>query len=141
MSSAAQRSSTRRRLVVALLAALTLAAGLIAHQVATGILGDIVSDALYAVLIYLLFVFLLPRQARSLPAALAIIFCTGIELLQLTEIPGQVAETFPPAVLVLGAGFDQRDILVYAFAVICAMVLDIAISSMRRRRQPGRHDS
>ncbi|MGY1552325.1 ribosomal maturation YjgA family protein [Microbacterium sp. A588] len=132
------RSSTPRRLIVATLAVLTVAVGLIVHELGSGIPGDIAGDALYGVLIYLLFVFLIPRGARSLPAALAIIFCTGIEFLQLTDIPARAAAAFPPAVLVLGAGFDQRDLLVYAFAIIGAMIVDVAISRAMRRRSADR---
>ncbi|KDA06091.1 hypothetical protein DC31_12800 [Microbacterium sp. CH12i] len=128
MPPTALRSSSRRRLAVAVLAVVTVAAGLIVHRLGTGILGDIAGDALYAVLIYLIFVFLLPRSARSLPAALAIIFCTAIEFLQLTDVPSKLTGMFPPAALVFGAGFDQRDLLVYAFAVIGAMLVDAAIS-------------
>lgn len=134
MPSPDRRSSTPRRFTVATLAVLTVAAGLLVHRFGSGIQGDIVGDALYAVLIYLLFVFLLPRNARTLPAALSIILCTGIEFLQLTDIPEQVTEAFPPAVLALGAGFDQRDLLVYAFAVIGAMLVDTVISRALRHR-------
>lgn len=134
MPSPDRRSPTPRRLVVAVLAALTIAAGLIVHTIGSGIPGDIAGDALYAVLIYLIFVLLIPRSARTLPAALAIIFCTGIEFVQLTEIASRVAAAFPPAVLVLGASFDQRDLLVYAFAITGAMLLDAMISRALRMR-------
>lgn len=133
MPTRAQRSSVRRRLAVAAIAVLTTAVGLVVHRFGTGIQGDIAGDALYAVLIYLIFVFLLPRRARSLPAAFAIIFCTAIEFLQLTGLPSKLTVIFPPAVLVFGAGFDQRDLLVYAFAVIGAMLLDMVISRLARR--------
>lgn len=128
MSPAAHRSATRRRTVVAAAAALTLCAGLLAHRFGTGIRGDIAGDALYAVLVYLVLVFLIPRVPRTVPAALAIIFCTAVELLQLTDIPSRLAESFPPAVLVFGATFDQRDILVYSFAVVAVLSVDTAVS-------------
>ncbi|MGM7668102.1 DUF2809 domain-containing protein [Microbacterium sp. A93] len=140
MSPAAQRSSTRRRLVVASAAVLTVCAGLLVHRFGTGVQGDIVGDALYAVLIYLVLVFLMPRTPRTVPAALAIIFCTCIELLQLTDVPSTIAAEFPPAALVFGASFDQRDILVYAFAVVAVMLLDVAVTYAARRstRHPAR---
>ena len=129
-----QHASNRRRLVVGVIAALTVAAGLFVHHYGTGIRGDVAGDALYAALIYFLFVVLLPRNAPSLPAALAIIFCTAIEFLQLTAIPASVTAVFAPAALVLGTGFEQRDLLVYAFAVIFVMLVDIAISRISRAR-------
>lgn len=129
-----QHSSARRRLAVAVAAALTITAGLLVHRLGSGIQGDIAGDALYGALIYFIFVLLLPRHARSLPAALAIMFCTAIEFLQLTALPSTVTAIFPPAALMFGTGFNQRDLLVYAFAVICVMLLDIAISRIVRPR-------
>jgi len=128
VSPAAQRSSTRRRILVAAAAVLTVCAGLLVNRFGEGIRSDIAGDALYAVLIYLLLVFLFPRAPRTVPAALAIIFCTGIELLQLTDVPSTLTEAFPPAVLAFGASFDQRDLLVYAFAVIAVMMVDVILS-------------
>lgn len=114
--------------------------GLFVHRFGEGDRGDIAGDALYAVLIYLLWVFALPRRPRSLVAALAIIFCSAVELLQLTDVPERAAAVFPPAVLILGAEFDQRDLLVYAFTIILVMLIDVAVSrrAIRRRTQTSR---
>ncbi|WP_194422038.1 DUF2809 domain-containing protein [Microbacterium abyssi] len=134
MPSISARSATRRRITVACLAVLTVAAGLCVHRFGSGILGDVAGDALYATLIYLVVAFILPRRARSLCAALAIVFCSVIELLQLTDAPARMTGLFPPAVLVVGSGFDRRDLLVYAFAVVFVMLLDALISRSLRRR-------
>ncbi|GAB3600784.1 hypothetical protein GCM10027408_29620 [Microbacterium tumbae] len=115
-------------------ATLTIAAGLIVHRSVSGAVGDIAGDALYAVLIYLLAVLVLPRTSRTTLAALALLFCFGIELLQLTGVPTAAARAFPIAALVLGQGFDQRDLLVYAAAVVAVLCLDAAISRGFRRR-------
>jgi len=112
----------------------TVIAGLLLHRFASGVIGDVTGDALYALLVYLLIVLMLPRRTRSLCAALAILFCTAVEFLQLTDIPAKATALVPPAALVLGAGFDQRDLLVYAFAVVGAMLLDVLISRLLRRR-------
>lgn len=104
------------------------------HRFGSGDLGDMAGDALYAALVYLVFAFLLPRRARSLCGALAIIVCTVIEFLQLTDVSATLTEFFPPAALALGAHFDRRDLLVYAFAVVCAMLLDVVVSRALRRR-------
>ena len=73
-------------------------------------------------------------ESRRAAHCAAILFCTAVEFLQLTEIPAQATALVPPAALVLGAGFDQRDLLVYAFAVVGAMLLDVLISRLLRRR-------
>ncbi|GAB3634253.1 hypothetical protein GCM10027421_36070 [Microbacterium shaanxiense] len=117
------------------LAVAVLVAGLLVHRFGSGDIGDIAGDALYAVLVYLLFAIVLTRSARSLPAALAIIFCTAVEFLQLTELPRTWALAFPPSALVLGSGFAQRDLLVYPASVLLAMIVDVAVSRRARRRR------
>lgn len=132
-------SAHRRRIALAILAAIVLCAGLAVHRLGSGDAGDIAGDALYAVLAYLLIALVLARRPRSLVAALAIILCTSVELLQLTELPGDAAAAFSPAALVLGRGFDQRDLLVYAFAIVLVMLADVAISrTIARGRRSGR---
>ena len=117
-----------------------LVAGLLVHRYGSGEIGDIAGDALYAVLVYLLFAVLLARSSRTLPAALAIIFCTAIEFLQLTDLPQTLALAFPPSALVLGSGFAQRDLLVYPASILLALLVDAALSrgARRQRAQPER---
>ncbi|MFB7251762.1 DUF2809 domain-containing protein [Microbacterium sp. NPDC056234] len=134
MPPADQRSPSRRRVVVGSAAALTIAAGLLVHRYGSGDSGDIVGDALYATLVYLVLALLAPRSPRRLIGAMALIVCAVVEFLQLTGIPREAATVFPPAALVLGAGFDQRDLLVYAAAVLITMVIDVAISRAARPR-------
>lgn len=104
------------------------------HRYGSGDSGDILGDALYATLVYLLLALLAPRSPRRFIGALALIACAVVEFLQLTGIPREVATAFPPAALVLGAGFDQRDLLVYAAAVVITMIIDVAISRAARPR-------
>lgn len=120
------------------MAVAVLVAGLLVHRFGSGEIGDIAGDALYAVLVYLLFAMLLARSSRTLPAALAIIFCTVIEFLQLTDLPRTWALAFPPSALVLGSSFAQRDLLVYPASVLLALIVDAALSrgTRRQRAQP-----
>lgn len=104
------------------------------HRFGTGVPGDVVGDALYATLVYLLLALLAPRAPRRIIGALALILCAVVEFLQLTGIPLQIATVFPAAALVLGAGFDQRDLLVYAVAVVVTMIVDVTISRAARGR-------
>ena len=138
MTSTARRPSARRRLTAASVAAVTIIVGLAVHRLGTGDIGDIAGDALYAALIYLILVILLPRSPRRVLAAAAIIFCTVIEMLQLTDVPTTIATGFPPAFLLFGASFDQRDIIVYAFAIVIIMLADAAIARHVRPRAHAR---
>lgn len=138
MTDHARRFPARRRIALAAVAVVTLIAGLLVHRFGSGAAGDIAGDALYSVLVYLLFATLLVRSSRTLPAALAIIFCTAIEFLQLTDLPRTLAQAFPPSALVFGSGFAQRDLLVYPASVLVALIVDVAVSrsSRRQRLQP-----
>lgn len=129
MTDAAARPP-RRRITLAVLAAATVGLGLLSRSLTHGTFGDIAGDALYAVLIYLLVVFVRPRARLWQSAIAAFVICGGIELFQLTGLPRAWAAEFAPVALVLGTGFDARDILVYAIAVATASVLD-ALSSRR----------
>ncbi|KJQ55978.1 ribosomal maturation YjgA family protein [Microbacterium sp. SA39] len=130
-------ASTRRRVAIALLAAATVGLGLLVHRGVDGAVGDIAGDALYAVLIYLLLALVVPRAPRAAVAALAFVICGGIELLQLTGLPREWAAVFPPIELVLGSGFDPRDIVVYAVAVAAASFIDITVSRRGARSASG----
>lgn len=127
----------RRRPQLALLAAVTVGLGLFVHRSIDGAVGDIAGDALYAVLIYLLAAFVAPRAHRAAPASVAFAVCSGIELLQLTALPREWAAVFPPIELVLGSGFDPRDIAVYGVAVAAASLVDAALSRRAARSVSG----
>lgn len=109
-------------------ALITVGAGLSVHALVEGAVGDVIGDALYATLIYLLVVCALPRLAFGWVALFSAGFCTAVELLQLTGAPRAWAESFPPIGLVLGSGFDVRDLLVYAGAILVTMLIDVALT-------------
>lgn len=76
---------------------------------------------------------LLPRLRPTVVAVIAGSLCVAIELFQLTGLPRVWAAAFPPIALVLGTGFDARDIVVYIAAVIVIALVDEAIG--RRLQQ------
>lgn len=109
-------------------ALITVGAGFSVHALVEGAVGDIIGDALYATLIYLLVVCALPRLAFGWVALLSAGFCTAVELVQLTGAPRAWAESFPSIGLVLGSGFDVRDLLVYGGAILVTMLIDVALT-------------
>lgn len=121
----------RRRIVLAVLAVVTVGVGLLVHRVVPGEIGDIAGDALYAVLVFVLVAFILPGRRRSAVAVVAFAVCVAVELFQLTGLPQEWGAAFPPIGLVLGSGFDARDILVYAGGVAAASLADHAITRSR----------
>ncbi|WP_447913964.1 ribosomal maturation YjgA family protein [Microbacterium phyllosphaerae] len=123
----------RRRLLIA--AALVIVIGLAVHLIGSGPVADFAGDALYAVMIYLVIATVFARARSWVVGTAAIVVCTLIEVFQLTGLPGVWAEAFWPVRLVLGAGFDARDLIAYAVGAIAATVWDPAA---RRRALPGR---
>ncbi|KJL23736.1 hypothetical protein RN51_01271 [Microbacterium oxydans] len=130
-------TSSRRRITLAVLAVATVPIGLVVHRSVAGVVGDVIGDALYAVLIYLLVALIAGRWRPLAPALVAFVFCAGVELFQLTGIPREWASVLPPVRLVLGSGFDGRDIVVYAGAVAMAALVDRAVSRAAADSTPG----
>lgn len=121
----------RRRAGLALAAALTAAAGLVARVGLRGVPGTAwwtgpLGDALYAVLAFLLVAFAAPQARTAVLAAAALGVCATIELLQLTGVPAALGRAFPPARLVLGTGFLWSDLLLYLVGVAAAAGVDAA---------------
>ncbi|MCI9857270.1 ribosomal maturation YjgA family protein [Microbacterium proteolyticum] len=125
----------RRRLVALAALVVVVAAGLVAAKVLpSSAATDIAGDALYAVAVYTGLVLLLPRVRRLILAIAATGWCVFVELLQLSGLPVALAERVPPIALVLGTGFDTRDLVVYASAVLVAAAADAAVTSRVLRR-------
>ena len=123
-----------RRWVAGGLLAATIVAGLATHAwLPDSPASDITGDALYAVAAYLAIVLIAPRLPALAVGGIALGWCIGVELFQLTGLPVQWGETFPALMLLLGTVFDPRDLLVYAIAVIAACGVDMLVRSARRR--------
>ncbi|WP_238439340.1 ribosomal maturation YjgA family protein [Microbacterium sp. JZ31] len=117
----------RRRALAAAAGALVVAAGLATHLLAPeGPLSDAAGDALYAALVYLLGVSLVPRARGWRVAIGAYAWCAFVELLQLTALPASWAASFPPLVVVFGSVFAPQDLLLYAAGVVAACAIDSA---------------
>ncbi|MFJ2544542.1 DUF2809 domain-containing protein [Microbacterium sp. NPDC087589] len=122
----------RRRLLVS--AVLVIAVGLVTHFVGSGPVADFAGDALYAVMTYLVIAIAIPRTALWIVGLSALVLCTLIECFQLTGLPALWAETFWPVRLVLGVGFDARDLVAYAVGAGAATIVDMVVSRRRRAR-------
>lgn len=113
-----------RRLAALVALGVVVVSGLAVHALGpAGSATDITGDALYAVAAYAGLVLLFPRWRRLVVGAVAALWCVGVELLQLTGVPVALADRFPPIALVLGSGFDARDLLVY----LCAVGVTVAV--------------
>jgi hypothetical protein len=127
------RPGTRRRVLAAALLVLTIGAGLVVHAaLPDSSATDIAGDALYAVAAYLAVVLIAPRLPALAVGGIAMLWCVGVELFQLTGLPLAWGAEFPPAMLVLGTVFDARDLVVYIATIAVATALDAVVRSRIR---------
>lgn len=130
--------SGQRRLAYLALALGTIAAGLLVH-LRGAVLGaaarDVLGDALWAAMITWLAGVLAPHSRLAVRCAAAYAVCVAVELSQLYHAPwlDAIRET-EPGRLVLGSGFDPRDLGAYALGVVAAALLDAAIFRAGPRR-------
>lgn len=95
---------------------------------------DIAGDALYAAAVYAFVILIIPRRPALLVGAIALAWCIGVELFQLTGVPLAAGEVFLPAMLVLGTVFDPRDLVIYTSTILVFVAVDAAISRARAER-------
>lgn len=132
---AARTLLTRRRVSALAAAVVVLLAGLAVHGLLPDSAAtDIAGDALYAAMISALVVAVAPRLPSVAAGAIAVAWCVGVELFQLTGVPERVGDVFPPAVLVLGTVFDARDLVVYAATIAVVTLVDVVFRRADQRR-------
>lgn len=104
----------RRRLAAAAAVPAVIGAGLGLRAVATGDVAKYGGDALYTLLMLVLVVLAAPRVTPARAAGVALAVSWGVELLQLTGLPSELARHSAVARLVLGTTFNAPDLLWYA---------------------------
>jgi hypothetical protein len=118
-------TARRRRLVAAIGLGGVIVAGLSVHLTLPDTAGThITGDALYAVAAYLAVVLIAPHLPALVAGALALAWCVGVELFQLTGIPSMLDASFPPTMLLLGTVFDVRDLVVYSVTIVALTAAD-----------------
>lgn len=115
---------------------LVVVLGLLGRQL-PGMVGDLAGGLLYAVLLYLVFAFVMPRARPVVLVVTAALVGLGIELFQLTGIPAQIGSAWPPARLVLGSTFVPLDLVIAAAGAACGPLTDVLVRGQRFRRLPA----
>lgn len=107
---------------------LTIILGLLSRKV--DFLPLALGDTLYAVMVYWGFRFILTNKPQYYSFVLSILFCFGIELLQLVNHPILI-EWRNHAILrlIFGQGFLWSDLIAYFFGAILAFLIDRKIVS------------
>ena len=101
---------------------IVIVTGLAVHFVVSGLTGDLVGGALYAVLVCLVVAFVAPRQHPLRVGAIGFALCVLVELFQLTGVPLALAEVSSAVALVLGTTFVALDFVAYAAGAFAAAV-------------------
>ena len=128
----------RIRVVYIALALTTIVVGLLVH-LRGGVLGpatqDVLGDALWATMIAWWAGALAPRARLISRSAGVYLFCVCVEVSQLYHTPAvdAIRET-RVGHLVLGSGFDPRDLAAYALGVLTAALLEATIVTRHLRR-------
>lgn len=125
-------SRLRPRLFFVVLAASTIALGLLVHLRGSGLLApvarDVIGDTLYAVMMVWIAGAFAPRLSPRQRWAVAVGLCVAIELSQLYHAPALDAiRATLLGHLVLGSSFDWRDLWVYAGGSLVAVMIEKAI--------------
>lgn len=129
----------RRRVVPAVAAVVTVAAGLSVRSVLGGDVAKYAGDALYALLIFWLVLVVAPRTRAWVAAVVAFAVSVAVELFQLTGVPAELGAHSALARLVLGTTFNAPDLPFYAVGAALGWALHQAARSTRsaRRRRPA----
>jgi hypothetical protein len=118
----------RARVVFVALAAGTIIVGLWVHRGGLPLgpaARDALGDALWAVMIAWWLGAVAPRARALARGAVALGICVAVELSQLAHTPAlDAARRTTLGQLVLGSGFDPRDVVAYALGVLAAVLLE-----------------
>lgn len=130
-----------RRIRYVARAAGTIAVGIIVHRGGLPLgaaARDVAGDALWAVMVVWWVSAFAPEARLGARAALALTICLLVEFSQLYSAPALDAlRSTAAGHLVLGSGFDPRDLVAYAAGVLAAVLMDAALSSRATSQSSG----
>lgn len=122
------------------LALCTIVVGLFVHlrgSMLGAVTQDVLGDALWAAMLLWWISALAPQRTRLMRSAIALVVCVAIELSQLSH--ASILEAVRASrlgMLVLGSGFDPRDLVAYTLGIVIAALLDArlpqSVLGMRR---------
>lgn len=111
------------RVTYFILLIITIILGLLSRKVSWLPLAT--GDALYAVMTYWGFRFLLFRRPYYYSLSCALLFCFGLEFLQLVQHPILVElRSHPILRLIFGQGFLWTDLIAYSLGAVIACLID-----------------
>ena len=125
----------RRRVSFVALALLTITLGLTVHRSGDALgpaVRDMLGDALWAIMVCCSIGALITGRPVLLRSLAALMVCFAVELSQLLHWPAlDAVRRTTLGHLVLGSGFDPRDLVSYALGVSVAVILEWSVSRAR----------
>ncbi|WP_217167946.1 DUF2809 domain-containing protein [Streptomyces sp. AC512_CC834] len=113
-------------------------AGLTLRAVAAGDVAKYGGDALYTLLVLALVFVVAPSTPPAKAAGAALAVSWGVEFLQLTDLPAQLARQSTAARLVLGSTFNAPDLFWYAVGAVAGWSLVPRLRRAGARRPVSR---
>jgi len=136
MSLARAPGTNRRRAAFIALAGVTIAVGLLVHLRGAALrpaARDVLGDALWAAMIAWWAGALAPNARLAARSAVAYAVCVCVELSQLYHAPAlDAVRATLVGRLVLGSGFDPRDLVAYAAGVALAALVEARAGTFSR---------
>ena len=134
-------SPLRARFEFVVLALGTISVGLVVHWHGTllpATLRDVLGDALWAMMMGWWIGALAPNARPASRAGFALAICWIVEFSQLYHGPTLDAWRMTiPGQLILGSGFDLRDLGAYALGVLAALILELTVRGRHRSTNAG----
>jgi hypothetical protein len=125
----------RARWIYVALVGVAIAMGLLVHFHGLGlgaVAQDVIGDALWAAMIAWAFGAIAPNARLIMRSALAYAWCVVVELSQLYHAPALDAiRESRLGHLVLGSGFDPRDLAAYALGIVVAAAVSVSLRAGR----------
>jgi Protein of unknown function (DUF2809) len=87
-------------------------------QALPGMVGEVVSTALYATLVQVGLWTLLPGLTMGRASWMSLAWCWALELAQLTTVPRTISALHPLLRLIFGTSFDGKDLPAYLLGVL-----------------------
>lgn len=128
----------RNRIIYIFLTILVMSLGLLSRKINNlpYILDKYSGDCLWALMVFLLFVFIFNKRDTKFITILSLLFCYGIEISQLYHAPWiDAIRNTTLGGLVLGFGFLWSDILCYTIGITIGLILDIIILTKLKRKE------
>ena len=126
---------TRNRKIYFLSIVVTITIGLVSRtEFISSFITDYFGDYLYAVLFFLIFGFLFIKVQPYKIFILTLLFCCGIEFLQLYQADWiNFIRSYKASRLILGNNFQWNDIISYTFGAMTGYILEIQFYSKNHK--------